>query len=123
MRISDWSSDVCSSDLPSDVQSAIAAQNVEVSAGQIGADPAPEGQQLNATVTARARLQTPEQFRNIIVKTQSDGSVVHLSDVARVELGNESYTSSARLNGPPASGLALQLAPGDRKSTRLNSSH
>src|SRR3546814_8398484 len=88
MRISDWSSDVCSSDLP-----------------------APEGQQLNATVTARARLQTPEQFRNIIVKTQSDGSVVHLSDVARVELGNESYTSSARLNGHPASGMALQLAP------------
>ncbi|KXU33742.1 multidrug efflux RND transporter permease subunit [Sphingobium sp. 22B] len=98
--------------MPSDVQSAIAAQNVEVSAGQIGADPAPEGQQLNATVTARARLQTPEQFRNIIVKTQSDGSVVHLSDVARVELGNESYTSSARLSGHPASGMALQLAPG-----------
>ena len=98
--------------MPSDVQSAIASQNVEVSAGQIGADPAPEGQQLNATVTARARLQTPEQFRNIIVKTQSDGSVVHLSDVARVELGNESYTSSARLNGHPATGMALQLAPG-----------
>ncbi|WP_313801346.1 efflux RND transporter permease subunit [Sphingobium sp.] len=98
--------------MPSDVQSAIAAQNVEVSAGQIGADPAPAGQQINATVTARARLQTPEQFRNIIVKTQSDGSIVHLSDVARVELGNESYTSSARLNGHPASGIALQLAPG-----------
>jgi len=98
--------------MPSDVQSAIAAQNVEVSAGQIGADPAPAGQQLNATVTARARLQTPEQFRNIIVKTQSDGSIVHLSDVARVELGNESYTTAAQLNGHPASGMALQLAPG-----------
>ena len=98
--------------MPSDVQSAIQSQNVEVSAGQIGADPAPEGQQLNATVRARSRLQTPEQFRNIIVKTQSDGSVVHLSDVARVELGNESYTTSARLNGHPASGMALQLAPG-----------
>ncbi len=98
--------------MPSDVQSAISAQNVEVSAGQIGADPAPEGQQLNATVRARSRLQTPEQFRNIIVKTQTDGSVVHLSDVARVELGNESYTTSARLNGHPASGMALQLAPG-----------
>ena len=89
--------------MPSDVQSAIAAQNVEVSAGQIGADPAPAGQQLNATVTARARLQTPEQ---------SDGSIVHLSDVARVELGNESYTTAAQLNGHPASGMALQLAPG-----------
>ncbi|MFB0875142.1 MULTISPECIES: efflux RND transporter permease subunit [unclassified Sphingobium] len=98
--------------MPSDVQSAIAAQNVEVSAGQIGADPAPKGQQINATVTARARLQTPEQFRAIIVKTQSDGSIVHLSDVARVELGNENYTTSARINGHPASGMALQLSPG-----------
>lgn len=98
--------------MPSDVQSAIQAQNVEVSAGQIGADPAPAGQQINATVTSRARLQTPEQFRNIIVKTQADGSVVHLSDVARVELGNESYTTAALLNGHPASGMALQLAPG-----------
>ena len=98
--------------MPSDVESAIRSQNVEVSAGQIGADPAPAGQQLNATVRARARLQTPEEFRNIIVKTQSDGSVVHLSDVARVELGNESYTFSAALNGHPGSGIALQLAPG-----------
>lgn len=97
--------------MPSDVENAIRAQNVEVSAGQIGADPAPAGQQLNATVRARARLETPEQFRNIIVKTQSDGSVVHLSDVARVELGNESYTSSAALDGHPGSGVALQLAP------------
>ena len=98
--------------MPSDVQSAISAQNVEVSAGQIGADPAPAGQQINATVTARSRLETPEQFRNIVVKTQRDGSIVHLSDVARVELGNESYTTAARLNGHPASGMALQLAPG-----------
>ncbi|WP_097093568.1 efflux RND transporter permease subunit [Novosphingobium sp. Chol11] len=98
--------------MPSDVESAIRSQNIEVSAGQIGADPAPAGQQLNATVRARSRLQTPEQFRNIIVKTQNDGSVVHLSDVARVELGNESYTSSATLNGHPGSGIALQLAPG-----------
>ncbi|CAN5214794.1 efflux RND transporter permease subunit [soil metagenome] len=98
--------------MPSDVQTAITAQNVEVSAGQIGQDPAPEGQQLNATVTAKARLQTPEQFRNIIVKTQTDGSVVHLSDVARVELGDESYGTTSKLNGHPASGMAIQLAPG-----------
>ena len=98
--------------MPSDVQSAIEAQNVEVSAGQIGQDPAPANQQLNATVTARARLETPDQFRNIIVKTQTDGSIVHLSDVARVELGNESYNSTARMNGHPASGMAIQLAPG-----------
>ena len=98
--------------MPSDVENAVRAQNVEVSAGQIGADPAPAGQQLNATVRARSRLQTPEQFRNIIVKTQGDGSVVRLSDVARVELGNESYTSSAVLNGHPGSGMPIQLAPG-----------
>ena len=98
--------------MPSDVENAIRAQNVEVSAGQIGADPAPAGQQLNATVRARARLQTPDEFRNIIVKTQSDGSIVRLSDVARVELGNESYATAALVNGHPASGMALQLAPG-----------
>lgn len=98
--------------MPSDVESAIRAQNVEVSAGQIGADPAPAGQQLNVTVRARSRLETPEQFRNIIVKTQSGGSVVRLSDVARVELGNESYGFSSVLNGHPATGMALQLAPG-----------
>ncbi|MEA3389980.1 efflux RND transporter permease subunit [Sphingobium sp. CCH11-B1] len=98
--------------MPSDVTAAIRAQNVEVSAGQIGADPAPAGQQINATVTSRMRLQTPDQFRAIVVKTQSDGSIVHLSDVARVELGNESYTTTAQLNGHPASGIALQLAPG-----------
>ncbi|HEX7742131.1 MAG TPA: efflux RND transporter permease subunit, partial [Sphingobium sp.] len=98
--------------MPSDVESAIRAQNVEVSAGQIGADPAPAGQQLNATVRARSRLETPEQFRNIIVKTQSGGSVVRLSDVARVELGNESYGFASVLNGHPATGMALQLAPG-----------
>ena len=98
--------------MPSDVETAIRSQNIEVSAGQIGADPAPANQQINATVTARARLETPDQFRKIVVKTQNDGSVVHLSDVARVELGNESYTTSARLNGHPASGMALQLAPG-----------
>jgi multidrug efflux pump len=86
--------------MPSDVENAIRSQNVEVSAGQIGADPAPAGQQLNATVRARARLQTPEEFRNIIVKTQSDGSVVHLSDVARVErtswIGHRTPTRSRR---------------------------
>jgi multidrug efflux pump len=98
--------------MPSDVQTAITAQNVEVSAGQIGQDPSPPGQQLNATVTAKSRLETPDQFRNIIVKTQTDGSIVHLSDVARVELGDESYGTSTKLNGHPSSGMAIQLAPG-----------
>ncbi|WP_419816060.1 efflux RND transporter permease subunit [Glacieibacterium sp.] len=98
--------------MPSDVTAAITAQNTQVAAGQIGGQPSPNAQMLNATVTARSRLTTPAEFRKIIVKTQSDGSKVLLQDVARVELGSESYTSLGRLNGHPASGIAIQLAPG-----------
>jgi multidrug efflux pump len=98
--------------MPSDIESAITAQNAQVSAGKIGALPAGPGQQLNATVTAQSKLQTPEQFRNIIVKHASSGATVRLSDVARVEIGSESYNNVTRLNGHPASGLAVQLAPG-----------
>ena len=79
--------------MPRDVIAAIQAQNTQVAAGQIGALPAGDGQMLNATVTARSRLTTPEQFRSIIVKTQPDGSMVRLADVARVELGSESYSN------------------------------
>ena len=67
--------------------------------------PAIAGQQLNATITAQSRLQTPDQFENILVKTNSDGSVVRLKDVARVELGGENYGVVARFNGKPAAGL------------------
>ncbi len=98
--------------MPSDVVSAIEAQNTQVSAGQLGALPARKGQELNATVTAQSRLQTPEQFRNIILKSTTDGSLVRLNDVARVELGAESYTSSSSYNGKPAAGLAINLATG-----------
>jgi multidrug efflux pump len=98
--------------MPSDVQNAVLAQNAEVSAGQLGQRPSLQGQMLNAVVLAKSRLQTPEQFRRIVVKTQTDGSVIRLADVARVELGEEDYTSSAELNGHPASGIAIQLAPG-----------
>jgi multidrug efflux pump len=98
--------------MPSDVISAIEAQNTQVAAGQVGAQPAPAGQMLNATVTSRSRLSTPEQFRQIIVKTQADGSKVTLGEVARVELGSESYNTVSRLNGHPAAGIAIQLAPG-----------
>ncbi len=72
---------------------------------------APE-QQLNATVTAQSKLQTPDQFRAIIVKHDSSGATVRLGDVARVELGSESYDAVPRANGHPASGLAVKLAPG-----------
>ncbi len=94
-----------------DVRDAIRAQNTQVSAGQIGAQPAPDGQQLNATVTAQTRLQTPEQFRNIILKIAEGGAVVHLGDVARVELGADSYHDQPS-ERPPGAGMAVQLAPG-----------
>jgi multidrug efflux pump len=98
--------------MPSDVRAAILAQNVQVSAGEIGGQPSAPGQQLNATVTAQSRMRTPEQFKAIILRTAADGSVVRLADVARVELGAENYSVSSRYNGRPAAGIAVRLAPG-----------
>lgn len=98
--------------MPSDVTAALQAQNTQVAAGEIGGNPSPEGQRLNATVTARSRLETPEQFENVVVKTNVDGSVVKLKDVARVELGEESYGSLSRYNGMPATGMSISLASG-----------
>ncbi|WP_242185922.1 efflux RND transporter permease subunit [Sphingomonas sp. CARO-RG-8B-R24-01] len=98
--------------MPSDVTTAITAQNAEVAAGEIGGVPNTPEQVLDATVTSQSRLSTPEQFRNIVLKTQSDGSTVHLSDVARIELGAESYAVTSRVNGHPGAGIAVSLAPG-----------
>ncbi|MHA6787914.1 efflux RND transporter permease subunit [Pseudomonas bijieensis] len=98
--------------MPSDISSALEAQNTEVSAGQLGAMPAVKGQQLNATISARSKLQTVEEFRNVVVKSSSDGAVVLLGDVARVELGSESYDVSSALNGKPAAAMGVQLAAG-----------
>ncbi|MGN6830811.1 efflux RND transporter permease subunit [Paucibacter sp. M5-1] len=98
--------------MPSDVRAALIAQNTEVSAGQIGALPAPPGQQLNATITARSKLQTVEQFRNVVLKASGDGAVVRLGDVARVELGSDSYNTRARLAGQNAAGMQIFLATG-----------
>ena len=98
--------------MPSDVRAAVVAQNTEVSAGQIGALPAPAGQQLTATITARSKLQTPEQFREVVVKSAADGSVVRIGDVARVELGSDSYLTRSRVTGKTAAGLAIFLATG-----------
>ncbi|MFQ6372303.1 efflux RND transporter permease subunit [Shewanella sp. YIC-542] len=95
-----------------DVVTAIKAQNAQVAAGQFGGAPAVKGQQLNATITAQSRLQTPEQFRQIILKSSDSGANVYLADVARVELGAESYNVSSLYNGQPASGLAISLATG-----------
>ncbi|HTT99462.1 MAG TPA: efflux RND transporter permease subunit [Rhizomicrobium sp.] len=97
---------------PSDVQNAILAQNVQVSAGELGAQPTVPGQQLDATVTAQSRLETPEQFKNIVLKTSTAGAIVRLKEVARVELGAQSYAVVSRMNGKPAAGIAIQLAPG-----------
>jgi len=98
--------------MPGDVISAISSQNIEVAAGEVGGTPAVPGQMLNATVTASSRFQTPEQFRNIIVKADPSGARVRLSDIARVELGAENYNSDRRVNGKPGAGIAVFLAPG-----------
>jgi multidrug efflux pump len=97
---------------PDDVESAITAQNVDLSAGQLGGQPQVQGQMLNAVVKAKSRLETPAQFAAIVVKTQTDGSVVRLSDVARVELGQEDYSMSSRMNGHPGAGIGIELASG-----------
>ena len=98
--------------IPGDVVTAIQAQNTEVAAGELGGQPMPSNQMLNAVVTAQSRLQTPEQFANIILKTQANGATVRLSDVARVELGAENYNAISRVNGHPGAGIAISLAPG-----------
>jgi multidrug efflux pump len=98
--------------VPADITTAITAQNAEVAAGEVGAVPSGPDQMLDATVTAQSRLSTPAQFANIVVKTQPDGSTVRLADVARIELGAESYASISRVNGHPGAGIAVSLAPG-----------
>ncbi|HEX8596022.1 MAG TPA: efflux RND transporter permease subunit [Pseudomonas sp.] len=97
---------------PVDVKTAISAQNVQVSSGQLGGLPAMPGQQLNATIIGKTRLQTAEQFGNIFLKVNQDGSQVRLRDVARVGLGGENYSIDAQFNGKAASGLAIKLATG-----------
>ncbi|GLX15167.1 MULTISPECIES: efflux RND transporter permease subunit [Pseudomonadaceae] len=97
---------------PVDVRTAVQAQNVQISSGQFGGLPAGPGQQLNATIIGKTRLQTPEQFRNILLKVNRDGSQVRLGDVAKVELGGENYNIRAQFNGNAASGLAIKLATG-----------
>ena len=95
---------------PSDIVSAIRVQNAQVAVGQLGGTPAIDGQQINATITAQDRLQNAEQFRAILLRSEPDGSVLRLGDVARVELGSENYSVISRYNGQPAAGLAISLA-------------
>ncbi len=93
-----------------DVIAAIQGQNAQVSVGQLGDLPAVPGQQLNATITALGRMHTPEEFSNIVLRSNTDGSTLHLKDVARVELGQATYGFAARFNGKPASGMGITLA-------------
>ena len=97
---------------PSDVNAAIAAQNAQVSAGSIGALPLANKQATEATVIVPGQLSTVEQFGDITLRALTDGSTVRLKDVARIELGGQSYATTARLNGQPSVGMGVQLAPG-----------
>lgn len=98
--------------VPADLIDAIRAQNTPVAAGQIGGLPAPGAVGINAIITAQSRLQTADQFRAIVLKTGADGSQVLLGDVARVEIGADSYAFTAHYLGHPSSGFAVRLAPG-----------
>ncbi len=94
------------------VLAAIRAQNVQFAAGSIGSDPAPEGQAFTATVSAEGRFSSPEQFEDIILRADSDGSTVRLRDVARVSLGPGSYGFDTKFDGKPIGAFAVQLLPG-----------
>ncbi|NIJ09423.1 multidrug efflux pump [Sphingomonas vulcanisoli] len=97
---------------PGDVSSALTAQNTQISPGQIGQQPQPPGQMLNAIVSSRSRLTSIADFKKVVIKSQPDGSKVLLQDVARMELGSENYASTGLVNGHPGTGIAVQLAPG-----------
>lgn len=97
---------------PVDVINALQVQNDQIAAGQLGGTPALKGQQLNASIIAQTRLKDPQEFGKVTLRVNADGSVVHLKDVARVELGGENYNVVARINGKPASGLGIKLATG-----------
>ena len=97
---------------PSDVVAAVSSENAQISAGSFGSQPAPQGQMLNATITAQSLLSTPEDFEQIVLRAEQDGGLILLKDVARVEIGAEDYMTNARYNGQPASGMAISLASG-----------
>lgn len=97
---------------PADFISAVRDQNIQVAAGQIGAPPAPDGQQFQYTITAKGRLATKEEFEEIVLRTGADGAIVKIGDVARVELGAQFYNASGEFNGQPSTVLAIYQAPG-----------
>lgn len=97
---------------PGDVKSAITAQNAQVSLGSIGGTPAVDGQQFSVTINGRGRLNTAEQFKNILLRVNQDSSKVYLKDVARIEMGTQSYQFGSNYNNQPATGIAIRLATG-----------
>ncbi|MRR51982.1 MAG: efflux RND transporter permease subunit [Rhodocyclaceae bacterium] len=96
---------------PGDVMAAIRSQNVELATGEIGQAPATKGQQFTAVIVTKSRMSTPEEFGNIIVRSQADGSTVKVKDVARVELGAQDYNIYARMDGQPTAAMAIRVAP------------
>ncbi|SLN32177.1 Multidrug efflux pump subunit AcrB [Roseivivax jejudonensis] len=97
---------------PGDVVAKVAEQNTQISAGSFGARPAVDGQMLNATITAQSLLRTPQDFEQIVLRAETDGGLVLLDDVARVEIGAANYSTISRYNQNPSAGMAISLAPG-----------
>jgi len=97
---------------PNDIIAAVQAQNAQIAGGQVGAGPAVDGQEINITINAASRLETVEEFKNIYVRINQDGSKVYLKDVANVELNNDSFIAIARYNNKPTASLAIKLASG-----------
>lgn len=96
---------------PGDVMAALRAQNVQIATGELGQVPAAQGQQFNAAIVTRGRLQTPEEFGEVIVRAQPNGATVKVKDVARVELGAENYNIFARIDGQPTAAIAVRVSP------------
>ncbi len=106
---------------PADVRAALLAQNAQISAGEIGGTPAAADQPISATINAQSRLQTVDQFAAILLRVEPDGSTVRLRDVARIEMGSESYAVRSRFNGKPAAGLGIMLRTGANALTTAES--
>ncbi|STD23429.1 multidrug efflux system protein AcrF [Enterobacter asburiae] len=97
---------------PQDIINQLKTQNDQIAAGQLGGTPSIPGQQLNASIIAQTRLKSPEEFGRVTLKVNQDGSMVHLKDVARIELGGENYNMVTKINGQAATGLGIKLATG-----------
>ena len=97
---------------PTDIVNAVSEENAQISAGAFGSRPTVDGQQLNATITAQSLLRTPEDFEQVVIRAETNGGLVLLNDVARVEIGAENYATISRYNRSNSTGMAISLAPG-----------